>query len=94
MEHLLANRSISISELKRSPSAALALANNEPLAVLNHNKPAAYLVTPQFYQKLLERFEASEIRFAIAESRADSRPTIAADKVFEELETSISQYSR
>ena len=64
-------------------------ANNEPLAILNHNKPAAYLVTPQLYRKLLERFEESEIRLAIAESRADVRPAIAAEAVFAELEASI-----
>ena len=91
MEQIFTNRSVSISELKRSPSAVLAEANNEPLAILNHNKPAAYLVTPQLYQKLLERFAESEIRLAIAESRADARPAMAAEAVFAELEASISQ---
>lgn len=91
MEQILTNRSVSISELKRSPSAVLAEANNEPLAILNHNKPAAYLLTPQLYQKLLERFEESEIRLAIAESRADARPAMAAEAVFAVLEASISQ---
>jgi antitoxin StbD len=91
MEQILTNRSVSISELKRSPSAVLANANKEPLAILNHNKPAAYLLTPQLYQKLLERFEESEIRLAIAESRADARPAMAAESVFAELEASISQ---
>ena len=91
MERILSNRSVSISELKRSPSAVLANANNEPLAILNHNKPTAYLVTPQLYQKLLERFEESEIRLAIAESRADTRPAIDAEAVFDELEVSINQ---
>lgn len=91
MEQILSSRSVSISELKRSPSAVLANANNEPLAILNHNKPAAYLVTPQLYKKLLERFEESEIRLAIAESRADARPIINAESVFAELEASISQ---
>ena len=91
MEQILTNRSVSISELKRSPSAVLANANKEPLAILNHNKPAAYLLTPQLYQKLLERFAESEIRLAIAESRADARPAMAAEAVFAELEASVSQ---
>jgi antitoxin StbD len=91
MEKILSSRSVSISELKRSPSAVLATANNEPLAILNHNKPAAYLITPQLYQKLLERFEESEIRMAIAESRADTRPAISGEAVFTELEARITQ---
>ncbi len=86
MEQLLATRSISISELKRSPSTAFAQSNHAPIAVLNHNKPAAYIVTPQFYQRLLARFEESEIRLAIAESRADKRPSIEADTMFAELD--------
>jgi antitoxin StbD len=48
MEKILSSRSVSISELKRSPSAVLATANNEPLAILNHNKPAAYLITKSY----------------------------------------------
>jgi len=41
MEQVLANRSVSITELKRSPSAVLEKAGAEPVAVLNHNRPAA-----------------------------------------------------
>ena len=91
MEQILSNRSVSISEFKRSPSSVLANINNEPIVILNHNKPAAYLLTPQFYQKLLARFEESEIKMAIAESRADTRSAIDAESVFAELEASISQ---
>jgi antitoxin StbD len=38
MENILANYSVSISELKKSPSAILNDAGNEAVAVLNHNK--------------------------------------------------------
>lgn len=41
MEQVLANRSVSITELKRSPSAVLKQAGTEPVAVLNHNRRAA-----------------------------------------------------
>lgn len=91
MEQILSNRSVSISEFKRSPSTVLANIDNEPVVILNHNKPAAYLVTPKLYQKLLSRFEESEIRLAIAESRADTRPAIDAESVFAELEASINK---
>ena len=58
MEQILASRSVSITELKRSPSAVLAQAGSEAVAVLNHNRPAAYLLPPHVYEAMLERLSA------------------------------------
>ncbi|MDO9101809.1 MAG: hypothetical protein Q7U50_06050 [Candidatus Nitrotoga sp.] len=41
----MANRSVSITELKRSPGAIIEQAGDEAVAVLNHNRLAAYLVS-------------------------------------------------
>ena len=83
MEQVLASRSVSITELKRSPSAVLAQAGSEPVAVLNHNRPAAYLLPPHVYEAMLERLNA-DLRQAIQEG-IDSGPAIAADDLFAEL---------
>src|SRR5574343_1350777 len=83
MEQVLASRSVSITELKRSPSAVLEQAGSEPVAVLNHNRPAAYLVPPHVYEAMLERLNA-DLRAAIQEG-IDSGPDIAAEDVFAEL---------
>ena len=83
MEHVLASRSVSITELKRSPSAVLEKAGSEAVAVLNHNRPAAYLLAPHVYAALLGRAEA-DLREAIQEG-IDSGPAIPADRVFSEL---------
>jgi antitoxin StbD len=83
MEQVLASRSVSITELKRSPSAVLEQAGSEPVAVLNHNRPAAYLLSPQVYGAMLERLNA-DLRQSIQEG-IDSGPAIAADQVFDEL---------
>ena len=85
MENLLATKSVSITELKRSPSAVIEQANFEPVAVLNHNKPAAYLIAPDIYQTLIARFESSEIKAAITASRLDTRATVKAEDVFTAL---------
>jgi len=61
MEHINANLSISISELKKSPMALLNKANGEPIAILNHNKPAAYLIPAIAYDLLLEILEEREL---------------------------------
>lgn len=83
MEQLLATRSISITELKRSPSAVLEQAGAEPVAVLNHNRPAAYLLSPAVYESMLERLNA-DLRKEIQEG-IDSGPAIAAAELFAEL---------
>jgi antitoxin StbD len=83
MEQVLATRSVSITELKRSPSAVLEQAGAEPVAVLNHNRPAAYLLSPEVYKSMLERLNA-DLRAAIQEG-IDSGPAISADDLFAEL---------
>lgn len=83
MEQLLATRSVSMTELKRSPSAVLQQAGSEPIAVLNHNRPAAYLVPPDVYASMLERLNA-DLRAAI-QAGIDSGPSIPADELFAEL---------
>lgn len=91
MEQVLASRSVSITELKRSPSAVLAQAGSEPVAVLNHNRPAAYLLSPHVYEAMLERLNA-DLRQSIQEG-IDSGPGIAADEMFAELNTRYAEPS-
>jgi antitoxin StbD len=83
MEGILAPRSVSITELKRSPSAVIEKAGAEPVAVLIHNRPAAYLLSPEVYEAMLERLNA-DLRADIREGM-ESGPGIAADIVFNEL---------
>ena len=83
IEQVLATRSVSITELKRSPSAVLAQAGSEAVAVLNHNRPAAYLLPPHVYEAMLERLSA-DLRQTIQEG-IDSGPAIPAGQVFAEL---------
>ena len=57
MEQILTSRTISITELKRNPSAVIEQAGDEVIAVLNHNKPAAYLLSAATYDSLLEKLK-------------------------------------
>lgn len=85
MEHLLATRSVSITELKRSPSAIIEQAGDEAVAVLNHNRPAAYLLPAAMYEAILNRLDTDYLRKAIQLGR-ESGVSIPADEVFAELE--------
>jgi antitoxin StbD len=92
MEQVFATRSVSITELKRSPSAVLEQAGSEPVAVLNHNRPAAYLVSPEVYESMLQRLNA-DLRVVIHEG-IDSGPAIAAEDVFAELNARYAEPKR
>ncbi len=57
MESVLAKCSASISELKRNPSSLIEQSEGEPIAILNHNKPTAYLIPAHTYEAMLEQIE-------------------------------------
>jgi len=57
MKAVLASCSASVSELKKNPSALIDQAEGEPIAILNHNKPTAYLVPADTYEQFMEKLE-------------------------------------
>lgn len=54
METNFADYSISMSEFKKNPAQVLRTAGEKPVAVLNHNRPAFYMVTPKLFEALVE----------------------------------------
>ena len=57
MNTLLSSYSASVSELKKNPSRLIEEANGESIAILNHNKPTAYLVPASKYEELMEAID-------------------------------------
>ncbi len=60
MEAILANRSVSVTELKRSFSEIINQADDGAIAVLNHNKPEAYLLPARMFERLMAHLEDLE----------------------------------
>jgi antitoxin StbD len=67
---LLACSGVSISDLKKNPSAVIAAADGFPVAILNRNTPAAYLVPAAAWEELMERLDDLELA-AIVRARAN-----------------------
>lgn len=61
MESVLTNLSVSVSEFKKNPAKILREAGKQPIAVLNHNKPAFYLVEPGLFEAMVEQLEDIEL---------------------------------
>ena len=60
MNFIYARRSVSVTELKRSYAEVVEAAANGPVAVLNHNKPVAYLLSAEAFERLVELIEDLE----------------------------------
>ena len=67
MESVLASCSASISELKKNPSALIDQSDGEPIAILNHNRPTAYLIPARTYEALLEKIEDYQLGVIVQE---------------------------
>lgn len=55
MDALLARTSVGISELREAPARVFEQAGDEALVVLNHNKPAGYIVSTAWMERVLDQ---------------------------------------
>ncbi|MFH2044830.1 MAG: type II toxin-antitoxin system prevent-host-death family antitoxin [Pseudomonadota bacterium] len=67
MKSILASYSVSISELKKNPSLLIEQSGGEPIAILNHNRPTAYLIPAETYEALLEKIEDYQLGVIVSE---------------------------
>ena len=54
---IYARNTVSMTDLRRNPCEVIEVANVAPVAVLNHNKPAAYLISAAAYEQMLSQLE-------------------------------------
>jgi antitoxin StbD len=77
MELLYTNASVSISELKKNPTAVIDGAEGFPVAVLNHNKPAAYLVPAAAFEAMMEKLDDIDLARLVKERAHE--PTVKVE---------------
>ena len=68
MDKIYADYSTSITELKKGPTALLNSSEGQTIAILNHNKPAAYLVPAERHEQMLQLIEDTDL-FSLASER-------------------------
>ena len=79
MESVLASCSASISELKKNPSALIEQSDGEPIAILNHNRPTAYLIPAETYEALLKKIEDYQLGLIVAERKNEKISAVEVD---------------
>lgn len=58
---VLAKIGVSISDLKKNPAAVVAAARIQQVAILNHNRPVAYVVSPEVWDHILDVFDDNKM---------------------------------
>lgn len=76
MQNIFANKVVGISELKINPAAILAAAEAEPVAILNRNKPAGYIISSAVWEAVAERLEDMELAIAANARLNDGKKAI------------------
>jgi len=79
MNRIYANRTVSISELKKSPSSVIEHADGEAVAILNHNKPSAYIVPSMLYEKMAEILDDYLLKMEAEERIEDGELPVRVD---------------
>ncbi len=79
MKTVLANCSASISELKKNPSALIEESEGEPIAILNHNRPTAYLIPAATYEAIMERLEDYQLGLLVNDRQNEKIEAVEVD---------------
>ncbi len=72
MQSVLAERAVSVSELKRNPTAVLNDAGDGAVAVLNHNRVMGYIIPADVFEALIDRLDDLELA-EIARARLNDK---------------------
>jgi antitoxin StbD len=66
-----ADYTVSITELKKNPQTLIDNAHGEAIALLNRNKPTAYIIPAETYENLMELADDIELGRIIEERKAE-----------------------
>lgn len=58
---ILADVGVSISDLKRNPAAVVEAARHQQVAILNRNRPVAYVVSPEVWDHIMDVFDERKL---------------------------------
>lgn len=76
MEKVLTEITTTISNFKENPAKVVREANGEPFAVLSNNKASFYVLSPEFYDYLLELAWERQIAPEVLRRTADRSKAI------------------
>jgi len=79
VEAIFSDIAVSMSEFKKNPAAILREANNRPVAVLNHNRAAFYMVEPHLFEAMLDELADQSLHRTAISRLADKSRAVEVD---------------
>ena len=79
METIYSDVTISMSEFKKNPAAVLRDAKSRPVAVLNHNKAAFYVVEPALFEAMLDELADQDLHRTVLARMGERANAIEVD---------------
>ena len=79
METVLADVTVSMSEFKKNPASILREAASRPVAVLNHNKPAFYMIEPRMFEAMMEELADQALHRKVLSRLSEKAKAIEVD---------------
>ena len=79
METVYSDVTISMSEFKKNPAAVLRDAKSRPVAVLNHNKAAFYVVGPALFEAMLDELADQDLHRTVLARMGERANAIEVD---------------
>ena len=79
METIFADMTVSMSEFKKNPASVLRQAQSKPVAVLNHNKAAFYMLEPRLFEAMIDELADQELHRIVLSRMAERSRAIEVD---------------
>ena len=79
MQTILADMTISMSEFKKNPASVLRQARSNPVAVLNHNKAAFYMLEPRLFEALMDELADQDLHRLVLSRMVELSQAIEVD---------------
>ena len=79
MDTILADITVSMSEFKKNPAAVLREAKHRPVAVLNHNRAAFYMLEPRLFEAMMAELADQDLYRTAASCLADKARAVEVD---------------
>ncbi len=81
MQRIHARSSISISDLKKNPSGVISQSKGEPIVILNHNRPTAYLVPAATFEAILDHFDEIDLAGLVRDRQNEPSVKVSLDNL-------------
>ena len=85
IKSIRASACVSVSDLKKNPSAIIEAAGGKAVAILNHNRPMAYVVPVDEYERMLDALDDAELASVAKQRMGGPSVKVTVDELRAEI---------